>query len=139
MTLVECKKCKKEISSTAKYCPHCGTAKTKYCRKCGKEMIFTETTCPSCGYPNQEVINNKQSNKGEKYDLAFIGLICSMLVPIVGLVLGFIAMNANKGLNNDARTFGQLAVVISAIEMVLITLFMILYIIMIAIFNVGIY
>ena len=80
MALVKCKSCKKEISSTAKFCPHCGESNIKvYCRECGKEMGINDSSCSNCGYiVNQNEFNNHQpvdTNKGEKYELALIGLI----------------------------------------------------------------
>ena len=52
MALIKCKECKKEISSTAKTCPHCGFKNDiKTCPECGAVVKANETTCPECGFP----------------------------------------------------------------------------------------
>lgn len=132
MSLVKCKKCKKEISTTAKFCPNCGESnEKKFCRECGKEMAITDTSCKSCGYiANEQTFYNRPqpvSNKGEKYEIGLIALICSFLVPIAGLVLGIMAMNANKGLKNDARTMGLVATIVSSIQMALVLIIFVIY------------
>ena len=141
MTLIKCKKCKKEISSTVKFCPHCGESNSKvFCRECGKEMGINDSSCQYCGYiVNQNNFNTYQpvdESKGEKYELALIGLICSFIVPIVGLILGIMALNANKGKHNSARTMGLVATIVSGIEMAFAVVVIILYfIILIATFG----
>ena len=132
MALIKCKKCKKEISSTVKFCPHCGESNSKaFCRECGKEMGINDSSCQYCGYiVNQNNSNNYQTtneSKGEKYELALIGLICSFIVPIAGLILGIMALNANKGKQNSARTMGLVATIVSGIEMALVVGILILY------------
>ena len=132
MTLIKCKKCKKEISSTVKFCPHCGESNSKvFCRECGKEMGINDSSCQYCGYiVNQNNFNNNKTvdeSKGEKYELALIGLICSFIVPIAGLILGIMALNANKGKQNSARTMGLVATIVSGIEMALVVGILILY------------
>lgn len=132
MALIKCKKCKKEISSTVKFCPHCGESNSKvFCRECGKEMGINDSSCQYCGYiVNQNNFNNNKTvdeSKGEKYELALIGLICSFIVPIAGLILGIMALNANKGKQNSARTMGVVATIVSGIEMALVVGILILY------------
>ena len=133
MSLVKCKRCKKEISSTAKFCPHCGESnQKKFCRECGKEMSITDNVCKSCGYvANEQAFYNRPqpvpSSRGEKYEIALIALICSFIVPIAGLILGIMATNANKDVKNDAQTMGKAATIISIIEMVLSGIIIILY------------
>ena len=52
MALVKCKECKKEVSSSAKVCPHCGISLQKNtCPECGKTLKGGETYCPECGFP----------------------------------------------------------------------------------------
>lgn len=133
MSLVKCKSCKKEISSTAKFCPHCGESnQKKFCRECGKEMSILDNACKSCGYVvNEQAFYGRpqpvQSTKGEKYEIALIALICSFIVPIAGLVLGIMATNANQGVKNDAQTMGKAAIIISGIELALSAIILVLY------------
>lgn len=139
MALIKCKKCKKEISTTAKFCPHCGESNIKvYCRECGKTMEITDTSCAHCGYiVNQTAqcvnIQNTDTSKGDKYEIALAGLICAFFAPLVGLILGIIVLKSNKGKQNQAKTMGMIATIISAIEMALVILIMILYIVLIII------
>ena len=63
MALIKCKECGKEISSSAKTCPHCGIkVENLNCPECGKKLKGDETNCPDCGYPitkkNNSNINN---------------------------------------------------------------------------------
>ena len=59
MALIKCDECGKEISSSAKVCPHCGIKiKLQTCPECGKKLKGDETNCPDCGYP----INKKNAS-----------------------------------------------------------------------------
>ena len=67
MTLIKCSECKKEISSTAKVCPHCGFKNDKIvCPECGAEVKQSDSACPECGYPLQK--KNPQSIINENLD-----------------------------------------------------------------------
>lgn len=134
MALIKCKKCKKEISSTVKFCPHCGESNAKaFCRECGKEIGINDSSCQYCGYiVNQNNISNQiDTSKGEKYELALVGLICSFIVPVAGLILGIMVLNANKGKQNQARTMGLVATIVSGIEMALVVAILVLYFILV--------
>jgi predicted amidophosphoribosyltransferase len=75
MALIKCKKCKKEISSTVKFCPHCGESNAKaFCRECGKEIGINDSSCQYCGYiVNQNNISNQIDTKElETYLRAYI-------------------------------------------------------------------
>lgn len=55
MALIKCSECKKEISSSAKICPHCGYKnENKVCPECGASVKSTDSTCPECGFPLQK-------------------------------------------------------------------------------------
>lgn len=60
MALIKCNECGKEISSSAKTCPHCGIKiNLSSCPECGKKLKGDETTCPECGYPvGKKTANN---------------------------------------------------------------------------------
>ena len=52
MALIKCSECKKEISSSAKVCPHCGIKQSnEVCPECGKKINGDEQNCPECGFP----------------------------------------------------------------------------------------
>ncbi len=67
MALIKCRECNKEISSTAKVCPHCGYKNdNKTCPECGKIVKPSDVTCPECGYPLQK--KNAQNIISENLD-----------------------------------------------------------------------
>ena len=52
MALIKCSECGKEVSSSAKTCPHCGIKiNSQTCPECGKKLKGDETNCPECGFP----------------------------------------------------------------------------------------
>ena len=59
MALIKCVECGKEVSSSAKVCPHCGIKlNLSSCPECGARLNGDETVCPDCGYP----IKNKTTS-----------------------------------------------------------------------------
>ncbi len=63
MALIKCPECEKEISSSAKTCPHCGIKLEKIsCPECGKKLKGDETNCPDCGYPITKKTNSSINN-----------------------------------------------------------------------------
>lgn len=59
MALIKCVECGKEVSSSAKVCPHCGIKlNLSSCPECGSRLKGDETVCPDCGYP----IKNKTAS-----------------------------------------------------------------------------
>lgn len=136
MGLVKCKKCKKEVSTSAKFCPHCGESNQRlYCRECGAELPITATTCTKCGYivnenafygpmNKKQVVNNEKS---DQYALALTSLITSFFVPILGLILGIIVLKATKGQKDDARTFAMIGTIVSIVELILVAIILVIY------------
>ncbi len=63
MALIKCKECGKEVSSSAKTCPHCGIKlEISSCPECGKKLKGDETNCPDCGYPITKKTNSSINN-----------------------------------------------------------------------------
>lgn len=123
MALIKCPVCGREISDHAKMCPNCGYERNMiFCPDCGKEISSKATVCPNCGRAMMP-----SSNKGENYGMAIAAFVCSFfwIADIVGLILGIIVLNANKGKSNSAKSFGLAAVIISGIS-----LFLVLFIIL---------
>ena len=55
MALIKCSECKKEISSSAKVCPHCGCKnEKKVCPECGCVVSVDDVVCSECGFPLQK-------------------------------------------------------------------------------------
>lgn len=52
MALIKCEECGKNISSSAKTCPHCGVkTNLETCPEFGRKLKGDEINCPDCGYP----------------------------------------------------------------------------------------
>lgn len=54
MAIIQCPKCKKEISDKSEKCVHCGyvlISKNKFCTECGNELEEETKFCPKCGCP----------------------------------------------------------------------------------------
>ena len=67
MALIKCEECKKEISSTAKVCPHCGYKnELVVCPDCGKKVSENMASCPECGCPLKK--KNPQNIINENLD-----------------------------------------------------------------------
>ena len=50
MALIKCEECGKNISSSAKTCPHCGVkTNLETCPECGRKLKGDEINCPDCG------------------------------------------------------------------------------------------
>ena len=57
MTLIKCKKCKKEISNASVACVHCGEPNEMklICPECHKETNYSSTICNNCGYQHHDL------------------------------------------------------------------------------------
>ena len=67
MALIKCSECNKEISSSAKVCPHCGYKNdNKTCPECGAVVKSSDNACPECGFPLQK--RNAQNIINENLD-----------------------------------------------------------------------
>ncbi|MBK6435919.1 MAG: hypothetical protein IPF83_08695 [Rhodanobacteraceae bacterium] len=52
MALIPCSECRREISSRAPACPHCGCpvhVATRPCAECGQQIDASAVACPNCG------------------------------------------------------------------------------------------
>jgi hypothetical protein len=51
MAVNSCKQCGREVASSARWCPDCGTplGKTVRCRSCGNEISIWSKACHRCG------------------------------------------------------------------------------------------
>ena len=57
----------------------------KLCAHCGKEIVDEAAICPECGYPSEPTVKQERIPNIINFALAF-----SLLVPIIGLVLGIV-------------------------------------------------
>lgn len=75
-----------------------------FCQKCGNEIEDSAVVCPKCGCPTEN--NNFSASpvssnvpiieNGEKRTLADCAIVFSILIPIVGLILGIIGIAKYK-------------------------------------------
>lgn len=57
----------------------------KLCAHCGKEITDKAAICPECGFPAELTVEQERTPDIINFALAF-----SLLVPIIGLVLGIV-------------------------------------------------
>ena len=120
MALVKCEECGNEMSDRAKACPNCGRENNFiFCRECGKKISNKAFICPDCGCAINANTVNTNNTEDDKHGIAIAGIICSFLVPILGLIFGIIALNANKGKSNSSKTMGLVAVIVSIVSWVI--------------------
>ena len=62
MASINCPECKREISDTARSCPHCGYSfeKMKFCKFCGVKIPEDSIVCTKCG----RQVENTTSGRG---------------------------------------------------------------------------
>lgn len=78
----------------------------KSCRYCGSKMMDDEVICPKCGrsiYDNEYVINI----------YAFIAIIATFFIPLLGIVFGCIGLNQSDELGGSGRKLSIAAIIIS--------------------------
>ena len=95
MALVECRECRKQISTEAETCPHCGTPepsglnlKRGRCFGCGRQIAVPPVgTCPHCGIekPLDRLIKKKDKESlRQGCGIGCLALVC--LLVFVGLI-----------------------------------------------------
>ncbi len=82
----------------------------KYCANCGTEIKEGDTKCLKCG----RVFGG---NKKETNAMAIAGIVCSFLVPLLGLIFSIVGLNKSKTLN-DGKELSIVGIVISSILLV---------------------
>lgn len=76
---MKCPNCNNEISSTAKFCMHCGSKlpQHRYCIQCGKELPENAKFCPQCG----AVQNDQLTVVQEQHSITKPTIEVEMLCP----------------------------------------------------------
>ena len=80
----------------------------KYCAYCGKQLLDEAIICPGCGCA--ATMQKIDSSKAEKSTLSLFALIFSILVPIVGFVLGIIGAFYHKVETNRKRSLYAISI-----------------------------
>lgn len=89
----------------------------KFCAHCGNQLLDEAILCPKCGCAT---IHQKNTSViSEKSTLSLFALIFSMLVPIIGFVLGIVGLFYHK--IETCRKRSVFAIFISLAQMLLIS------------------
>lgn len=90
----------------------------KYCKNCGNELDDNAFVCPKCGVKAVED-SPQETETSSTNGLAIAGLVCSFLIPIVGLILSIVGLNKSKQLDGSGKGLAIAGIVISAVIMVI--------------------
>ncbi len=98
----------------------------KYCANCGTEIKDGTTKCPKCD--KSFVAEKKETNA-----MAIAGIICSFLLPLLGLIFSIVGLKKSKELDNG-KEISIIGIVVSSFLMVV----RLIAIVFLLIFTVGI-
>src|SRR5438105_4573957 len=101
MATTSCKKCGRELASSARWCPDCGTplGRTVRCRSCGNEISIFGKGCHHCGALGAAAY-------GPITYVIFFGILLVMLL-IVGLFWFFSNRDIEQKKQQMDREFQQ--------------------------------
>lgn len=85
-----------------------------FCSNCGSQIDDNASICPHCGVATKNYKPEEQKNV-----LALVGFILSFVVAIAGLVCSIIAYKKADELNGNGKAFARAGIIISAVELVL--------------------
>lgn len=129
MALIKCIECKKEISTEAKFCPHCGCENSCiFCPDCGEQLNNKITTCPKCGRPLKKSLNDIPQNKeNEKINgVCLAGLILAIisfiidpfaLFSLTAFILSIVGINLTQASKNS-KAIATIGIFLSTIEII---------------------
>ena len=91
MALISCPDCKREISTEALSCPHCGRPKDPekinvYCKHCGKENSNLDSTCTRCGRSLAQA-QRLEEVKHNKREISWKGVLIAAVAITVMLII----------------------------------------------------
>lgn len=89
----------------------------KYCSSCGAPLAAS-SSCKNCG---RDYSGNKGSNSG----ISIAAFVTSLFVPLVGLVLGYVAkkQNPSDALAKAAIVIGWIFTILGFVSLVLLIFF----------------
>lgn len=114
--LKTCPKCREQNGENRTTCYSCGTTLESYkkiCRKCGSVHGEKDEICRSCGgglsvySPTFSFESTEKESEGKSWIY-----VLTILIPIVGLILGLIYMGKN---DDDGKPLLILSVVLSIV------------------------
>lgn len=87
------------------------TKEKKTCLMCGGTFMANSNTCPEC---NGKLVNSSElPTTNHSYPLEMWEIIISIIIPIIGIIMGLIK------LNKDDRENGKKLIIISVIAFVI--------------------
>ena len=96
-----------------------------YCNNCGAEIDDNAVVCPNCGVATGKTTVAEPKKKN---GLAIAGFVLAFFVPIVGLILSIIGKKKSAELDGAGAKLATAGIVISAIEVALSVVYIILII-----------
>lgn len=96
--------------------------KMKYCPNCGNELYFDVQYCPSCGFEVKKTNLNYSDSSSENqqdnsYKLAKWAFFGGIFIPLVGWIVGSIALKKAKLFQNEkARKLAIAGIIIGTIN-----------------------
>lgn len=92
-----------------------------FCTHCGKEIDDNAVICPNCGVTTEKFKQTRPAAQQtqETNGIAVAALVCAFLVPLVGLILGIVALVKSKQLPGQPNHGMSIAaIVIGAVMLV---------------------
>lgn len=103
MALVKCDGCGKEISDSAKKCPHCGSSvskegrKVSSCPECGEIIEDFSRECPKCGVNLEESTSISEKKKNLPNSVIILKMMIVVIVVALTIgIMGIIFINNDK-------------------------------------------
>ena len=98
------------------HCIHCGAEiddKAVICVYCGSQVA------PAAGMGTANPVGMKSEEEKKQNNLTTAAIICAVIVPVVGLILGFVALSKSKELNGAGKNLALAAVIVAAVRLAL--------------------
>lgn len=91
-----------------------------YCKVCGKEINDKAYVCIHCGAKvAEDAPQSTSTNKNPCHSYAIAALVCSFLMPLLGLIFGIIGYSKSKEVDEEAKNMSVGAIFLSSLFMFL--------------------
>ena len=103
MVLIKCSVCKKDVSDSAKKCPHCGNSVIKErrgvssCPRCGEIIEEFSRECPRCGINLEESTSISEKKKDLPNSVRVLKMMIVVIVVALAIgIMGIVFINKDK-------------------------------------------
>lgn len=103
MVLIKCSVCKKDVSDSAKKCPHCGNSVIKErrgvssCPGCGEIIEEFSRECPRCGINLEESTSISEKKKDLPSSVRVLKMMIVVIVVALAIgIMGIVFINKDK-------------------------------------------